>query len=126
VERVALAPTAHIVQRVDGRVVTGSSFGGTPGVEAGAEAGRKLLAEAARVFPGLASAPLDKVTLGWRVMPRDELPIVGFAASCPNLYVAAMHSGVTLSPLVGQFAAAEILDALEVDLLAPFRLSRFS
>jgi glycine/D-amino acid oxidase-like deaminating enzyme len=58
-------------------------------------------------------------------MPQDELPIVGFAAACPNVYVAAMHSGITLAPLVGRLAAAEILDGLKVDLLEPYRLSRF-
>ena len=59
-------------------------------------------------------------------MPKDEYPIVGFAAGCPNLYVAAMHSGVTLAPLVGQLAATEILDGATVDLLEPFRPSRFA
>ncbi|MGH9840604.1 MAG: hypothetical protein ACREEM_17645 [Blastocatellia bacterium] len=42
-----------------------------------------------------------------------------------NLYVAAMHGGVTLAPLVGQLAAMEILDGVQVDLPQPYRLSRF-
>jgi glycine/D-amino acid oxidase-like deaminating enzyme len=125
VERVVLAPGAHVVQRPDGRVVTGSSFGGSPVTDAGRGYGEQLLKEAARFLPGLASLDLDRVTLGWRVMPKDELPILGLAAACPNLYVAALHSGVTLGPLVGQLAAAEILDGVTVDLLQPFRLARF-
>ena len=36
-----------------------------------------------------------------------------------------MHSGITLGPLVGRLAAMEILDAVQVDPLAPFRLERF-
>ena len=59
-------------------------------------------------------------------MPEDELPILGFVADRPNLYVAAMHSGVTLAPLVGQHAATEILDGVPVEALAPFRLARFA
>ena len=37
-----------------------------------------------------------------------------------------MHSGITLAPLVGRLAAAEILDRVEVDLLAPFRPGRYN
>jgi glycine/D-amino acid oxidase-like deaminating enzyme len=125
-ERVVLAPGAHVVQRLDGRVVTGSSFGGSPITDASRAQGEQLLHEAARSLPPLAAARLDRVTLGWRVMPKDELPILGFVPACPNLYLAAMHSGITLAPLVGQLAAAEILDGVSVDLLEPYRLSRFS
>jgi len=125
-ERVVLAPGAHVVQRPDGRLVTGSSFGGSPVMETGRGYGEQLLKEAARFLPGVATLELERVTLGWRVMPTDELPIVGFAAACPNLYLAAMHSGVTLGPLVGQLAATEILDGVSVDLLQPFRLARFA
>jgi glycine/D-amino acid oxidase-like deaminating enzyme len=126
IDRVVLAPGAHVVQRPDGRVVTGSSFGGSPVTDAGRGYGEQLLKEAARFLPALASLELERVTLGWRVMPKDELPIVGFAAACPNLYLAVMHSGVTLAPLVGQLAAAEILDGVTVDVLQPFRLSRLA
>jgi glycine/D-amino acid oxidase-like deaminating enzyme len=45
---------------------------------------------------------------------------------CPNLYIAAMHSGITLSPVIGQMAAMEILDGADVDLLKPFRQARFA
>jgi glycine/D-amino acid oxidase-like deaminating enzyme len=125
-ERVTLAPGAHVVQRPDGRVVTGSSFGGSPVTQQDRAYGRQLLQEAARFLPAFGVMELDRLTLGWRVMPKDELPIVGFAAACPNVYVAAMHSGVTLAPLIGQLAAAEILDGVSVDLLEAYRLSRFA
>jgi glycine/D-amino acid oxidase-like deaminating enzyme len=36
-----------------------------------------------------------------------------------------MHSGVTLSPLVAQLAAIEILDGVEAEPLAPYRPARF-
>jgi glycine/D-amino acid oxidase-like deaminating enzyme len=60
------------------------------------------------------------------VLPKDGFPIVGFAGGHPDIYVTAMHSGMTLGPLVGRLAAAEILDGVEVDLLAPYRLGRFA
>lgn len=125
-ERVALAPGAHMKQKLDGRIVTGSSFGGSPTTNSSQAYAEHLLREAARFVPRFKQAPLERATLGWRVMPRDEFPIIGFADRCPNLYVAAMHSGVTLAPLIGQLAALEILDGARVDLLAPYRLSRFT
>jgi glycine/D-amino acid oxidase-like deaminating enzyme len=123
-DHVALAPGATIKQNPDGRIVTGTDFGGSPVTEATREYGMKLLRNAARYLPALESAELETTTLGHRVLPRDEYPVVGFAA--PNLYIAAMHSGITLSPLIGQVAAMEILDGANVDLLKPYRPSRFA
>ena len=58
-------------------------------------------------------------------MPRDGFPIVGFAEGAPDIYVSVMHSGVTLSPVIGRLAALEILEGLEVQLLSPYRYARF-
>jgi glycine/D-amino acid oxidase-like deaminating enzyme len=124
-DRVALGPQAHMKQNPDGRVVTGSDFGGTPITDQSRATGERLLHNAAGYISDLTHAKLESVTLGWRVMPQDEYPILGFADACPNLYIAATHSGVTLAPLIGQFAATEILDGVRVEMLAPYRLSRF-
>jgi glycine/D-amino acid oxidase-like deaminating enzyme len=124
-DHVALAPGATIKQNPDGRIVTGTDFGGSPVTEATRAYGMELLRNASRFLPALESAELETTTLGHRVLPRDEYPIVGFTTRCPNLYIAAMHSGITLSPLVGQIAAMEILDGANVDLLKPYRPSRF-
>jgi glycine/D-amino acid oxidase-like deaminating enzyme len=125
-DHVALAPGATIKQNPDGRIVTGTDFGGSPVTQATRAYGMELLRNAARFLPALESAELETTTLGHRVLPRDEYPIVGFTAQCPNLYIAAMHSGITLSPLIGQLAALEILDGANVDLLKPYRPSRFT
>jgi glycine/D-amino acid oxidase-like deaminating enzyme len=42
------------------------------------------------------------------------------------VYVAAMHSGMTLAPVIGELAALEILDQVSVDLLDTFRPARFA
>ncbi len=125
-ERVALAPGAHLKQTPDGRVVTGMEFGGALSSNKSLAHGQEMLREASQYLPGLKNASLERVTLGWRVLPKDEFPIVGFDDRCPNLYLAAMHSGVTLAPIIGQFAATEILDGASVKLLEPYRLSRFT
>ncbi len=125
-ERLAFAPGANIKQNPDGRIVTGSDFGSASTLDTSKEFGEKLLEKARRFLPRIKETHLETVTLGHRVLPKDDHPIVGFVKSYPNLYVAAMHSGITLSPLIGQLAAAEILDGISVDLLKDYRPSRFA
>ncbi|TIT27457.1 MAG: FAD-binding oxidoreductase, partial [Mesorhizobium sp.] len=43
-----------------------------------------------------------------------------------GLYVAVMHSGITLAPAVGLFATREILAGERDPLLQPYGLGRFS
>ena len=125
-DRIALAPGANIKQNPDGRIVTGTDFQGASALDTSNEFGEKLLEKARRFVPRIKEAKLETVTLGHRVLPVDDHPIVGFVKSCPNLYVAAMHSGITLSPLIGQLAAAEILDGASVELLKDYRPARFA
>ena len=42
-----------------------------------------------------------------------------------GFYVVASHSGVTLGPLWGRVAAAELLDGVPDPRLAPYRPARF-
>lgn len=51
--------------------------------------------------PNLANVKVIRSFAGLRPMPKDGHPILGPVPGVENLYVAAMHSGVTLSPLVG-------------------------
>jgi glycine/D-amino acid oxidase-like deaminating enzyme len=131
IDRVVLAPGVHCKQKLDGRVVVGGQIVAGVGTADGdapdpGDNGQRILREAARMLPGVRGVAVERVTVGLRVMPVDEYPIVGFCDACPNLYVAAMHSGVTLAPLIGQLAALEILDGAQVSLLEPYRPSRFA
>ena len=86
-----------------------------------------LLARASRHLPALADgATAVPVPVGYRPMPADGLPILGFSAAAPNVYIALMHSGATLAPLVGELAAMEIMDGARVDILKPYRPERFN
>lgn len=124
-ERIALAPGTNIKQNPDGRIVTGTDFEASATLDSSKEYGMKLLHNAGKFLDRMKGAQLDRVTLGHRVLPQDGHPIVGFVARPSNLYITAMHSGITLSPLMGQVAAMEILDGADVDLLKPFRPARF-
>jgi glycine/D-amino acid oxidase-like deaminating enzyme len=125
-ERVVLSPIAHMKQKPDGRIVTGSGFGGTPTTDASREAGEKFLKTASRVLPVFGESTVEKVTLGYRPLPQDEFPVIGFAPKRRDVYITVMHSGVTLSPLVAHLAAAEILDGVDAEPLAPYRPARFN
>src|SRR5262245_11733542 len=126
IDRVVLAPAAHMKQKPDGRVVTGVGFGGTPTTDSSREGGTMFLKTAASVLPELGRATLDKVTLGYRPLPKDDFPIIGFATGLTDIYITVMHSGVTLSPLVGRLAAVEILDGVAAEVVEPYRLARFA
>tara|TARA_B100000749_G_scaffold208611_1_gene163622 strand:+ start:103 stop:459 length:357 start_codon:yes stop_codon:yes gene_type:complete len=113
-------------QKVDGRVVVGAGFEGSPGTDHSREAGERILEKAARFLPALGTVDLDQVTLGWRPLPKDGHPVIGFPEHSPNIYLTVMHSGMTLAPVIGRLAAIEILDQVQVDLLEHYRLTRFA
>lgn len=125
-ERVVLSPIAHMKQKPDGRIVTGSGFGGSPTTNADRETGARFLKTASAVLSAFAKMDVEKVTLGWRPLPQDEFPVVGFPPKRRDVYITVMHSGVTLSPLVAHLAAMEILDGVDAEPLAPYRPARFN
>ena len=86
-----------------------------------------LLSRAATYLPGLSTAQAVPVPVGWRPMPLDGYPTLGFAPEASNLYVALTHSGVTLAPVVSQLAALEICESARADaVLSPYRPERFA
>lgn len=71
------------------------------------------------------SLEIEKVSVGLRPMPADEMPIIGQVNDDPNLYIISMHAAVTLAPLISRLAMNEILSEQDMPELAPYRLSRF-
>jgi len=127
IDRIVQAPGVHFRQKLDGRIIIGGQIVAGAGTATTDIAdSQEIFREASRYLPALADAAIEQVTLGYRVMPADEYPIIGFAEARPNLYVAATHSGVTLAPAIGELAAIEILDGIPRPQLAPYRLSRFA
>ncbi len=119
-------PLMNVRQFADGSVmVHGGTHKGSVGDTSDDDA-EKLIGEVANFIPLLGTAKVKQIRRGMRPMPEDGFPVIGFADSVPNLYFAVMHSGVTLAPLTGEFAALEILDSAQIDLLEPYRIARFS
>jgi glycine/D-amino acid oxidase-like deaminating enzyme len=121
-----MAPELHMRQRADGCLLAGADFGGTdPGVDPDGAAAA-LFAATQRMLRSGGSLAFDRYTLGYRPLPADGLPIIGHAEQVAGLYIAAMHSGITLAPAGGRFAAAEIIGGERDPLLAAYAPGRFS
>ncbi len=119
-------PLMNVRQFSDGSVmIHGGTHNGSIGDTSDDDA-EKLLSEIAQFIPSLGTARVKEIRRGMRPMPEDGFPVIGFADSVSNLYFAVMHSGVTLAALTGEFATTEILDSASIDILEPYRLSRFS
>ena len=94
----------------DFAVVVGADFGGGPAPNDIEAEGERLMALVRQRLRGAEDLRLDRVTVGLRPIPEDGKPVIGFATNAPGVYLATMHSGVTLAPAVGRFASMEILD----------------
>ena len=117
----------HIRQCADGRMMIGEGNQESLAEDDSQAHADDLLARACRYLPALTGAKAIPVPVGWRPMPLDGYPIMGFAAEAPNLYIALTHSGVTLAPALSQLAAMEICDGAVSDaVLGPYRPGRFA
>ena len=120
------ADKLHVRQTAEGRIIAGSDFaGGDPGENPDATA-RELFAATKAALRGADGLELDFHTVGYRPTPIDGFPIIGRAEGVGGVYVAVMHSGITLAPAVGLFATREILDGERDTLLQPYGLARFA
>jgi glycine/D-amino acid oxidase-like deaminating enzyme len=120
-----IATELHVRQTLEGRIIAGSDFGGTdPGMDPQGAA-RELFARVKSFLKGGETLEMDFHTVGHRPTPKDGFPILGAVPGLDGLYLAVTHSGVTLAPAIGRFAAEEILLCGDEPLLAPYRLSRF-
>jgi glycine/D-amino acid oxidase-like deaminating enzyme len=140
INRIIVAPGVHIHQRQDGRLVLGEQDGppkneahamrlaGRPNqfperIIAEQHAGR-MLAIAEKFAPGAGAAVIEDVYIGWRPLPIDGHPVLGASPNRPDVYLAIMHSGVSLAPIIGQLAAYELIRRERVERLDAYRPGR--
>lgn len=140
INRIIVAPGVHVHQRGDGRLVLGEQ-GGAPDTEAHAERLRhrpnrfpdpalaeqhaaRILAIAEQFLPGILAAQIEDVLIGWRPLPLDGHPVLGRSPNQSSAYIAIMHSGVTLAPIVGALVAKEILSGQRADGIDAYRPDR--
>ena len=117
----------HIRQCADGRLMIGEGDQESLAEDDTQAHADNLLSRARRYLPGIGDAQAVPVPVGWRPMPLDGYPVMGFSSEAPNLYVALTHSGVTLAPVLSRLAAQEICDGTPADVvLGPYRPQRFA
>ena len=115
----------HIRQTSDGVVMIGEGSQESLREDDSQAHADDLLARATQYLPGLATATAIPVPVGYRPMPLDGYPVLGFVNAVPNVYIALTHSGITLAPLIGELAAIEIVDNVQAEVLSAYRVERF-
>ena len=136
-----VAPGVHIHQRRDGRLVLGEQEG-APETEAHAKRlsahptrfpstalaqqhASRLLETARHFLPSLPTdIALEEVLIGWRPLPLDGHPVLGVSPTQPKSYIAIMHSGVSLAPIVGELVSQELITGVPSSVLEPYRPNR--
>ena len=117
----------HLRQCADGRMMIGEGDQESLAEDDSQAHADDLLARACRYLPGLTGAEAVPVPVGWRPMPLDGYPVIGFADEPANLYIALTHSGVTLAPALSELAAQEVCGGVPADaVLGPYRPQRFA
>ena len=121
-----MSPGLHVRQTKEGRLLAGADFGGSdPGADATATS-LDLFEVMRGMFKNGSALEYAYHTVGYRPMPGDGFPIVGRPPKIDGLYLAVLHSGITLAPAVGLFAAEEIVGGARNNLLKLYGPGRFA
>jgi glycine/D-amino acid oxidase-like deaminating enzyme len=126
VNRVISNPDMEIRQVSDGCLVAAENYIDELPENGPNAIAQRTLAAIKKSLRGGGSMELKDVSVGLRPIPDDGCPIVGFSSGVEGLYIAVMHAGVTLAPVIGRFATTEILDGVDVNVLQSCRIERFA
>lgn len=119
-----MTPGLHLRQTAEGRIVAGTDFAGAdPDGDAEALAA-DLQSKVQAMVKGAESLELEFYTVGYRPTPADGFSAIGRPRDRPGLYTVVSHSGITLAPALGLFAAEEILNGERAPLIATFHPDR--
>ncbi|MDG2228739.1 MAG: FAD-binding oxidoreductase [Gammaproteobacteria bacterium] len=140
INKIIVGPGIHIHQQNDGRIIIGEQGG--PGMLHDERLKNKpntfpnhdyekkhqdrILKIVKEIIPKLNGLEIEKTTIGWRPLPKDGKPILGPIKELPGVYLAVMHSGISLAAIIGNLVKEEILEARANRLLEDFRPSRFT
>lgn len=123
--RVILSPTSHFRQDLDGTILIGDTFSGGTVDENPVVIAQRIIKQLKIELPNVPDIEIHHITVGNRPMPADSFPAVGYVDGVERLYLASMHSGITLAPIMGRLVAEEILGGSTSELLNLYRPSRF-
>ena len=123
INSVVYGPKIHAHQQSNGQIIIGEQI--TAPVK---ENSKNHLKRINKHFKNMVRDASDlnpsEVLIGWRPIPKDDLPIIGRFKN-KSVYIAVMHSGISLAAIVGNLVSQEIVDEVDSLLLKDFRPSRF-
>ena len=123
INSVVYGPKIHAHQQSNGQIIIGEQI--TAPIK---ENSRNHLKRINKHFKNMVRNASDlnpsEILIGWRPIPRDDLPIIGRFKN-KSVYIAVMHSGISLAAIVGNLVTQEIVDEVDSLLLKDFRPSRF-
>ena len=125
-------PEGEIRQEPSGRILMPVSLGHQGDdaetlVQTPQAAADEAIARLQDMCHGLQDVQWSEVIRAERPVPQDGLPVVGAIAA--GVYVAVLHSGITLGPIIAELIAKDIagrLDNADAAMLAPYRPQRFA
>ena len=86
---------------------------------------RDLVRRARQLLPSIGEVEPEAVRIAYRPIPGDKLSAVGPVPRISGYYLAVTHSGVTMSPFLGQCVADEVVRGIARPELTDFRPARF-
>ena len=123
INSVVYGPKIHAHQQSNGQLIIGEQI--TAPIEENSTTHLKRINKHIKnMVRGVSDLNPSEVLIGWRPIPKDDLPIIGRFKN-KSLYIAVMHSGISLAAIVGNLVTQEIVDEVDSLLLNDFRPSRF-
>ena len=126
INHILMTNDVHFKQNVDGTLTAGEIFSGDFDKNTLAlDLASDVLSRISKKLDFNTNLIPTNIKIGTRPVPIDGFPVVGNIEGHKGVFIAVMHSGVTLAPLIGQLLAAEMLKSSKSPLLEAFRPSRF-
>ena len=126
INHILMTNDVHFKQNVDGTLTAGEIFSGDFDENTLAlDLAYDVLSRISKKLDFNTNLIPTNIKIGTRPVPIDGFPVVGKIEEYKGVFVAVMHSGVTLAPLIGQLLASEMLTTTKNPLLESFRPGRF-
>ena len=126
INHILMTNDVHFKQNLDGTLTAGEIFSGDLYEDTFAlDLASDILSRISKKIDFTTNLIPTNIKIGTRPVPIDGFPVVGNIEGHKGVFVAVMHSGVTLAPLIGQLLASEMLKSSKSPLLETFRPSRF-
>jgi glycine/D-amino acid oxidase-like deaminating enzyme len=127
INHVLMTNDVHFKQNADGSLTAGEIFSGDlKEVMVPLDVASDIVSRISKKLNFTGNLIPENIRIGVRPIPIDGFPVVGDIQGYKGLFIAVMHSGVTLAPLIGQLLASEMLQSTESPLLKSFKPSRFA